>query len=230
VERSSVGVRGVGEHGQTPGTGDGVPGDDLRRTAPGAGGHGTGLQPAGRGQLEPEPQQEPSAATSAGRFRPDSQADLAPSGQKARFRANLEAIRIVRELEAQERPATEAEQRALAQWSSWGAVPQLFDKDDWANERAQLRQVLSEREYAAASRTTTNARTRCAELNEKLKASIEPPKPATAAEAPTSDAEVDPALARLRKLSGADVLRVVYISARLVRNLGQHRQGVARRA
>lgn len=36
-------------------------------------------------------------------------------------------------------------------------MPQLFDKDGWANERAQLRQVLSEREYAAASRTTTNA-------------------------------------------------------------------------
>ncbi|MGY4541753.1 hypothetical protein ACVWY0_001666 [Arthrobacter sp. UYNi723] len=36
-------------------------------------------------------------------------------------------------------------------------MPQLFDKDDWANERAQLRDVLSEREYAAASRTTTNA-------------------------------------------------------------------------
>lgn len=62
--------------------------------------------------------------------------------------ANLEAIRIVRELDAQQRPATEAEQRSLARWSSWGAVPQLFDKDDWANERAQLRAVLSEREYA----------------------------------------------------------------------------------
>lgn len=36
-------------------------------------------------------------------------------------------------------------------------MPQLFDKDDWAAERAQLREVLSEREYAAASRTTTNA-------------------------------------------------------------------------
>jgi N12 class adenine-specific DNA methylase len=36
-------------------------------------------------------------------------------------------------------------------------VPQLFDKADWAAERAQLQEVLSEREYAAASRTTTNA-------------------------------------------------------------------------
>ena len=36
-------------------------------------------------------------------------------------------------------------------------MPQLFDKADWAAERAQLQEVLSEREYAAASRTTTNA-------------------------------------------------------------------------
>ncbi|MDZ4351746.1 MAG: hypothetical protein U1B81_03875 [Arthrobacter sp.] len=36
-------------------------------------------------------------------------------------------------------------------------MPQLFDKAEWAAERAQLQEVLSEREYAAASRTTTNA-------------------------------------------------------------------------
>jgi hypothetical protein len=63
----------------------------------------------------------------------------------------------MRELDGQQRPATEAEQRSLAQWSSWGAVPQLFDKADWADERARLQHVLTEREYAAASRTTTNA-------------------------------------------------------------------------
>jgi N12 class adenine-specific DNA methylase len=91
------------------------------------------------------------------RFRPGSQDDLAPSGQKARFAANLEAIRVVKALEAEQRPATVGEQAVLARWSSWGAVPQLFDKDDWAAEREQLRGVLDEREYAAASRTTTNA-------------------------------------------------------------------------
>ncbi|MFK4298577.1 N12 class adenine-specific DNA methylase [Arthrobacter sp. GAS37] len=91
------------------------------------------------------------------RFRPGSQDDLAPSGQKARFAANLEAIRVVKALDNEQRPATVGEQAVLARWSSWGAVPQLFDKDDWAAEREQLREVLDEREYAAASRTTTNA-------------------------------------------------------------------------
>ncbi|GAP60806.1 protein involved in methylation [Arthrobacter sp. Hiyo1] len=52
----------------------------------------------------------------------------------------------MRELEEQQRPATGAEQRSLAQWSGWGAVPQLFDKDDWAAERARLAGILSERE------------------------------------------------------------------------------------
>lgn len=91
------------------------------------------------------------------RFRPSSQDDLAPSGQKARFAANLKAILVVKALESEQRPATVGEQAALARWSGWGAVPQLFDKDDWAAERGQLREVLDDREYAAASRTTTNA-------------------------------------------------------------------------
>ncbi|MGI8590039.1 MAG: methyltransferase domain-containing protein, partial [Nakamurella sp.] len=47
----------------------------------------------------------------------------------------------------------------LAAWSSWGAIPQIFDesRDDWAAERAELRSLLSDTEWAAASRTTINA-------------------------------------------------------------------------
>ncbi|WP_343320545.1 SNF2-related protein (plasmid) [Arthrobacter sp. TMP15] len=86
-----------------------------------------------------------------------SQDDLAPSGQKSRFAANYEAIGIVRLLEAEQRTATPEEQRSLAKWSSWGAVPQLFDKAEWADERAKLQEVLTEKEYSAASRTTINA-------------------------------------------------------------------------
>jgi hypothetical protein len=60
----------------------------------------------------------------------------------------------------------------LARWSSWGAVPQLFDKDDWAAEREQLREVLHEREYAAASRTTTNAHYTDAALVQEIWAAV----------------------------------------------------------
>lgn len=47
----------------------------------------------------------------------------------------------------------------LARWSSWGAIPDVFDpsKTAWASERAELRRVLSDTEWDAAARTTINA-------------------------------------------------------------------------
>lgn len=47
----------------------------------------------------------------------------------------------------------------LARWSSWGAIPEVFDqaKEAWAAERAELRSVLSDAEWDAAARTTINA-------------------------------------------------------------------------
>lgn len=98
---------------------------------------------------------------------------MAPSGQKARFAANYEAIRIVRLLESEQRPATVEEQRSLAQWSSWGAVPQLFDKEDWADERAKLREALTDTEYQAASRTTINAHYTDAGIVRQMWAAVE---------------------------------------------------------
>ncbi|WP_147915223.1 hypothetical protein [Ruania zhangjianzhongii] len=47
----------------------------------------------------------------------------------------------------------------MARWSSWGAIPQVFDESngEWENEREQLRGLLSADEWAAARRTTLNA-------------------------------------------------------------------------
>lgn len=71
----------------------------------------------------------------------------------------MAAIRLARTLAAEARPATVAEQPVLAAWSSWGALPQIFDEhaDGWAAERAELRGLLSEPERDAARRTTINA-------------------------------------------------------------------------
>ncbi len=54
---------------------------------------------------------------------------------------------------------TDEERDVLAAWSSWGAVPALFDpvREDWAEERAELRRRLTGAEYDAARRTTINA-------------------------------------------------------------------------
>ena len=97
--------------------------------------------------------------TGPARFRPSGQDDLAPSGAASRVAANLAALRTLRALQAQDRPATPDEQAVLARWSGWGAVPQVFDDDreEFAAARADLGQLLSEAEYAAARRTTINA-------------------------------------------------------------------------
>jgi N12 class adenine-specific DNA methylase len=92
------------------------------------------------------------------------QEDLAPRGEVARLNANLEALRTLRTLQAEDRPATAQEQTVLARWSGWGAVPGVFegrtdhrDHARFAAAREQLRQLLDEREYAAAERNTLNA-------------------------------------------------------------------------
>ncbi|MFC0039581.1 UvrD-helicase domain-containing protein [Actinomadura rayongensis] len=93
------------------------------------------------------------------RFRPGGQDDLAPSGPKIRIRANIATIETVRALQAEGRPATADEQAVLARWSSWGAVPNIFDEDaaDLAPERAKLRDLLTDDEWYAAVATTRSA-------------------------------------------------------------------------
>lgn len=82
----------------------------------------------------------------------------------AKLRANLAALRTLRAVQAENRAATGAEQAVLARWASWGAVPGVFeartnhpDYVQFAAERAELRSLLSDTEYAAAERTVLNA-------------------------------------------------------------------------
>jgi N12 class adenine-specific DNA methylase/SAM-dependent methyltransferase len=92
-------------------------------------------------------------------FRPRSQQDLAPAGAAAKVAANVAALRLLRDLQADDRLASSAEQAVLARWSGWGAVPKVFDETDeqFAAAGAELRAMLDEREWRAASKTTLNA-------------------------------------------------------------------------
>lgn len=92
-------------------------------------------------------------------FRMDMSEEYVPSGPKARFQANVAAIERVRSLTETGRTATGQDQEVLAGWSSWGAVADVFDetKSNWAAEREQLRELLTEYEWEAARATTINA-------------------------------------------------------------------------
>ena len=82
-----------------------------------------------------------------------------PNGEKARYKANVEAIRLVKKLEAEGRYATEAEQTILSKYVGWGGLANAFDqrKADWAKEFQELKELLTEEEYASARGSTLNA-------------------------------------------------------------------------
>lgn len=78
---------------------------------------------------------------------------------KARFAANVDAIRTLNNIEAENRTSTPVEQAVLSGYTGWGAIPQAFDSDnkDWSNEYAELKELLSDSEYVDARRSTLNA-------------------------------------------------------------------------
>ena len=82
-----------------------------------------------------------------------------PSGEKSRYKANVEAIRLVKKLEAEGRYATEAEQVILSKYVGWGGLANAFDqrKADWAKEYAELKELLTDEEYSSARGSTLNA-------------------------------------------------------------------------
>lgn len=87
---------------------------------------GTVQSPAVSDEPTPAAEQRIEEFTSPTDF-PASLDTLVPSGSKARIRANIAAVQLLRALQDAQRPATPAEQRVLATWSGWGAVPQVFD-------------------------------------------------------------------------------------------------------
>lgn len=85
--------------------------------------------------------------------------ELEEVGKKARFRRNVEAIRILKECEFDNRFATPKEQQVLAQYVGWGGIPEAFDENNtaWADEFTELYGLLSPEEYQSARESTLTA-------------------------------------------------------------------------
>ena len=77
----------------------------------------------------------------------------APPSQ--RYANNIAAIRLLKQLEAENRPATPEEQEVLAKYVGWGGLADCFDTRHSNYEG--LRSLLSEEEYAAARESTLTA-------------------------------------------------------------------------
>ena len=85
--------------------------------------------------------------------------DLGTGGAKAKFRANMAAINLLKELEFEGAQATPEQQEILSRYVGWGGLADAFDesKGNWKDEFAELYTALSPEEYAAARASTLNA-------------------------------------------------------------------------
>ena len=72
-----------------------------------------------------------------------------------RFQRNLDAIRLLKTVEAEDRSATAEEQAVLAQYVGWGGLADFFDEK---NARyGELKELLTDAEYVAARESTLTA-------------------------------------------------------------------------
>ena len=85
--------------------------------------------------------------------------ELEEVGKKARFRRNVEAIRVLKECEFDNRFATPEGQQVFAQYVGWGGIPEAFDENNtaWADEFTELYGLLSPEEYQSARESTLTA-------------------------------------------------------------------------
>ena len=84
---------------------------------------------------------------------------LGEGGPKAKFQANIEAIKLLKYLEGTTGQATPEQQQVLSRYVGWGGLADAFDpdKESWCKEYAQLKELLTPEEYAAVRGSTLNA-------------------------------------------------------------------------
>lgn len=107
-------------------------------------------------------------------FTPEELAEISQgAGLKTKARANLAAIKLLKQLQAEGRQATPDEQKILVRYTGWGGLPGCFayenewwesrrsygpsKKPDFYDEWKELKELLSNEEFEAARRSTVNA-------------------------------------------------------------------------
>ena len=104
-----------------------------------------------------EPEQEKPTARD---FRITASHHIGEGSLREKALANIEAIRTLKQIEAENRDATDAEKSILARYAGWGAMANAFrpsPPQDWQPVANQLRELLTKEEYEAARASTPNA-------------------------------------------------------------------------
>lgn len=97
--------------------------------------------------------------TVTGNYRFNPEASPYPNGPKSKYKRNVEAIQLLKQLETENRLATPDEQQVLAGYVGWGGLANAFNPSatGWESEYHELKQLMDETEYAAARNSTITA-------------------------------------------------------------------------
>lgn len=122
---------------------------------------------AGRGTVPLTPAQKADAKPSEtpGHNYTVTKDSLGDGGVKTKYKTNVEAIKLLKQLEAEGRQATPAEQEILANYVGWGGLSPVFNinykgeamDSSWTKEAKELKELLTDEEYKAARASTTTA-------------------------------------------------------------------------
>lgn len=84
---------------------------------------------------------------------------LLEAGAKTRYKWNIDAIKTLKQIEQEGRLANREEQKILSNYVGWGGLSQAFDERNasWEKEYQELKELLTEDEYAAARASVNNA-------------------------------------------------------------------------
>lgn len=132
----SAGVRAGAELEKTAGNGDSKPGSKQSPA----------LTPA---QKNPSPTEIP------GHDWEIKESAAGKTSEKQRFQQNVEAIKLLKQLEADNRMPTPAEQAVLAAYNGWGGLKDAFMEG--SKENSEIRTLLTDDEYNAAKSTMNDA-------------------------------------------------------------------------
>ncbi len=126
--------------------------DDIRDVEGGTGG--------GRIYVD-KPETEPAISRDF-RIRPEH--GVGSGGLRQKAHNNIEAIRLLKTLEAENREASEEEKTVLVKYVGWGALAQVFEPEwklrtrpEWQRPATELKELLTKEEYESAKATTPNA-------------------------------------------------------------------------
>lgn len=85
--------------------------------------------------------------------------ELGYGTDRIKFRRNIRAVKLLKELEAEGRTAEPEEQEVLSNYVGWGGLQHAFEENNssWADEYKELKEVLTEEEYESAAASVLNS-------------------------------------------------------------------------